>query len=355
MVRCRCSAPLRGRAGSATLRLPPLPASLRVNEPERHPPVDQIRSLTAIRGVAAWWVALYHFHLEMPPLGGGFAERLLGQGFLAVDLFFTLSGFVIALNYTGAFATLTARDYGRFLGRRLARIYPLHVVTLLLFLANPLAILLFSHSGAPGQRYDPVYYLLSLLLLQNWGFVNHLAWNIPAWSISAEWGAYLLFPLLARAVWPRLRTPAATIALAAELLAAAAAILKLPDFLLVPAALALLIHGLRRQPRWVEWVLGWRVLELIGTVSYSTYLVHYFVRDWVKFLLVGTGVPAGVALAVYVTATGLASVALYRLVELPGRRLLRAAFAAGEDVPTPAGARPRSAAGVRAGLLRARG
>ena len=364
-----------------------------MSDPALHSSVPQISTriatLTSIRGVAAWWVVLYHFRLEMPPFGGPLASDVLGHGYLAVDLFFILSGFVIALNYTASFTSLTAKAYRRFLGLRLARVYPLHLVMMLLFLCNPLAIMLFSHHGDPGGRYDPVYYVLSLLLVQNWGFVSDTAWNVPAWSISTEWAAYLLFPLLAWGVAPRLRSAAGGLAvvagalavlvagaaravpglgadiatfglfrcltefaagaglfwayqrrpatasagggtmwlLAAAALVVAAVLLALPDFLLIPPAFALLIYGLSRQPRWADWLLGWRALELLGTVSYSTYLAHYFVRDWVKFLLVGPGKSAGTATVVYLAATALASVLLYRWIELPGRRVFRAVLA----------------------------
>ena len=365
--------------------------------------MPQIPALTAIRGLAAWWVVLYHFREQAPQLGGALLGNALAHGYLAVDLFFTLSGFVIALNYSTALERLTARSYARFLGLRLARIYPLHFVMLLLYLANPLAILLFSHRADPGIRYDATYYLLSLVLLQNWGFVDQLAWNVPAWSISTEWAAYLMFPLLAWGVAPRLRAPAMALALvagslmllsvgavvsvptlgaaiptfglfrcltefaagaglfwlfrhrpatlrhdgtaallAAALLAAASIIWTLPDFLLIPPAFALLIYGLGRQPRWVNWLLGWRGLEWIGTISYSTYLVHYFVRDWIKFLLLGPGQPRWLALSAYLAATALASVLLYRLVEVPGRRSVRAVLGGSARraglAPTQAGA-----------------
>jgi len=57
-------------------------------------------------------------------------------------------------------------------------------------------------------------------------------------------------------------------------------------------------------------------------------MAHYFVRDWVKFLLVRDGIGVAVQLTAYVLATALASVILYRWIEVPGRRRLRAWFGA---------------------------
>ena len=62
----------------------------------------EIRSLTGLRGCAAVMVMLYHFSLSVPvdtlPL-----ESLLHNGYLCVDLFFVLSGFVMAYSQTGLF------------------------------------------------------------------------------------------------------------------------------------------------------------------------------------------------------------------------------------------------------------
>jgi peptidoglycan/LPS O-acetylase OafA/YrhL len=84
----------------------------------------------------------------------------------------------------------TARSYLHFLARRLARIYPLYaiitIVTFLVFQAHLSTLAPVSH---------PVPTLaLNLLMIQAWGFATSIVG--PGWSISTEWGAYLLFPLL---------------------------------------------------------------------------------------------------------------------------------------------------------------
>ena len=106
-----------------------------------------------------------------------------------------LSGFVLALNYAESFRGGLAGATG-FYRPRFARIYPLHFVILMAFLLNPAAIALFSTSGdTSAYRWD--YFGLSLFLVQNWGLSSELAWNDPAWSISTEVFAYLLFPFAA--------------------------------------------------------------------------------------------------------------------------------------------------------------
>lgn len=338
-------------------------------------------ALTALRGLAAWWVVVYHFREQLDLSGMSLLQTLAGHGYLAVDLFFIMSGFVIALNYAGDLRRPSALAVLRFLGFRLARIYPLHLVILVAFLANPLAIHFLSRSGTASDRYAPGYFLQSLFLVQNWGLNSDPAWNIPAWSISTEWGAYLAFPLLAWCLG-RVASPARALAalLAALVLAAGLGYLAgslgndiarggllrcLVEFTLgaavfrlhalaghrlpggavtLAAGLALLLAGLAL--RWPDY--GFALLAMlliiiglldgrsfgaraltcgpllyVGEVSYSTYLVHYLVKDWSKFILVGNGIPPVAAFTAYIGFTAAASVVLYHFVELPGRRLGR--------------------------------
>ena len=90
----------------------------------------EIRALTGVRGMAACLVAIYHFSptKDMAP---GPLHNSVGRGYLWVDLFFVLSGFVIALNYGHLFASGFSRTaFATFLTRRVARIYPLYLAVL---------------------------------------------------------------------------------------------------------------------------------------------------------------------------------------------------------------------------------
>ena len=113
---------------------------------------------------------------------------------LFVDLFFVVSGFVIARQYFGRVSD--AASIGRFLWRRLARIYPLHLATLAFYLALAGAL----HFGAVRTD-NPARYPLSdlpaqFLLLH--AFVGEcLTFNFPSWSLSAEMFCYVLFPAVA--------------------------------------------------------------------------------------------------------------------------------------------------------------
>lgn len=149
-----------------------------------------IRSLTGIRGVAACIVVLYHALHSGPALAG----LLLDKGYLCVDLFFVLSGYVMALNYERLFAPGNASlgNYARFLWLRFARIYPLYIVmTLLVATAGAARLMpLFD----VGDLRSALAWNVALLQAVSFGAGNI---NGPAWSISTEWFAYLMFPLLA--------------------------------------------------------------------------------------------------------------------------------------------------------------
>lgn len=168
-----------------------------------------IAPLTSLRGIAALYVLLHHLlGFFLKNTGDAIAEHtsLIANGYLWVDYFFILSGFLLALLYHEGLKnrTLTLRDY---IVRRFARIYPLHVVILFLFLLVQLALLAKGNDDAFSGNYRMVDFVRSLLLMhavQQDPFFT--PWNGPSWSISAEWCAYLLFPWLVLMLF-RLREP----------------------------------------------------------------------------------------------------------------------------------------------------
>ena len=163
----------------------------------------ELKALTGARGLAAWFVVLFHLRFMMPGLGG--ATGPLSLGYLAVDFFFVLSGFVIWLTYGERLREQGIAGIPDFLKRRVARVWPLHLF--MLGSAVPFALLLAMSGRADWQQYPPGELPLHFLLLQNWGFTDRLTWNVPAWSISCELAAYLVFPFLVMAVdWRKLPT-----------------------------------------------------------------------------------------------------------------------------------------------------
>ncbi len=161
-----------------------------------------LHSLTCARGLAAWMVVLYHIRSAMPWLPDG-VMAVLDKGYLAVDFFFLLSGFVIYLSAHEALLRDGLRAIPAFWRRRFARIYPLYAAMLALTVA--FAALL-AATGRDDSGYPWAELPLHMLMIQNWGFTDALSWNHPAWSISTEMAAYLLFPLLVLAT-PIARAP----------------------------------------------------------------------------------------------------------------------------------------------------
>ncbi|MDP5031436.1 acyltransferase [Paraglaciecola sp.] len=152
-----------------------------------------IPALTSIRGFAALIVLFMHIHETFRNDLPWFS--IFKNGALGVDLFFVLSGFILA--YVYADTTIERRNflgfYNKFIKSRLARIYPLHFFTLLFTLCLVLVIPHF-YERSP-QFYTGLSFILNLFLIQNWGFID-ISWNIVSWSISAEFFMYLLFPFM---------------------------------------------------------------------------------------------------------------------------------------------------------------
>lgn len=112
-----------------------------------------------------------------------------------LDMFFILSGFLIFDRY--GWTGMDPAGYLRFLARRLSRLYPLHLVTLSFFVLVAVAVNLgWVHSEGGQARYDFAALPSNILLTQAWGLHNALTFNYVSWSLSAEWFAYLCFPLL---------------------------------------------------------------------------------------------------------------------------------------------------------------
>lgn len=341
---------------------------------------DELRALTSARGIAAWLVVLYHIRFSIAGLPDP-VLNLFAHGYLAVDFFFLLSGFVIWLGYVDRLRAGGWCAVPEFLRRRIARIWPLHLVVL----AGAVALaLLFAATG----RHDPARFPfaelpLHVLLLQNWGFTQQLSWNVPAWSISTELAAYLLFPLLvlgvdwrrwsgftlvlvlialamalylfldaqgvvrlgqdiARfgltrcivefamgtllcALWLRWRAhwrvAGASAALVAVALFAAWVAGVLPETLAVPVCFSAVLMALALTSGKAGNPLEWAPLHWLGEISYATYLAHYLL--WVAFKLAfvddAYAVPP-LRIAAFLLLLLALSAMLYYLVERPAQR-----------------------------------
>lgn len=163
--------------------------------------LTEIRSHTGLRGFAALLVVAYHLQYSANHLAVEDATSFFRRSYLMVDLFFILSGFIIFyvhdLRRPGALSYRHALD---FLAKRLIRIYPLHLLILILMVSYRLglAALFLADGRAPPTDWSAasLTMLAAQFVLVNAWLLPPNGWNIPSWSISAEFVAYALFPLL---------------------------------------------------------------------------------------------------------------------------------------------------------------
>ena len=164
-----------------------------------------IRQLTGIRLVAAVWVLLYHSQGPLDAigvLGIPVLPDFIRVGRLGVDLFFALSGFILAHTYLSSLGErLKVNKSVRFLWLRLARIYPVHVVMLLIAGFAVTAQSIVTGEELNRSWLNPWDFIKNLLLIQEWGSDPQRGWNFVAWSLSMEWLAYLIFPFMALVLW----------------------------------------------------------------------------------------------------------------------------------------------------------
>jgi peptidoglycan/LPS O-acetylase OafA/YrhL len=167
---------------------------------------SRLNSLDAARGIASLSVVLCHwqhffyesgklpehFNQQAQPLYGILAAFYEHGGHIAVPFFFTLSGFVFFWLYREKFFNRSC-SLASFAISRFARLYPLHIVTLvavlvlqLVFLANYSSYFVYTHN-------DAYHFILNLIFGSYWGFEKGWSFNAPIWSVSIEIGLYAAF------------------------------------------------------------------------------------------------------------------------------------------------------------------
>jgi peptidoglycan/LPS O-acetylase OafA/YrhL len=165
--------------------------------------VAQIPSLTPLRGLAALFVVAFHLQFYIPNLHYEATVPAFLMGYLWVDFFFVLSGFIISHVY-GQWLEDGIRGfrYKSFLYARWTRVYPLHFVVVIAFVAfeffqmglhQALGVLPGFQAFTGGHAASGIF--SQLFLVNSIGLHDRLMWNFASWSISAEFFAYLAFPV----------------------------------------------------------------------------------------------------------------------------------------------------------------
>lgn len=313
-------------------------------------PETEIRLLTSLRGFAALFVMFHHLRYAFVDVQGiNFAlfDLAFGaKGYMWVDFFFILSGFILAYRYCDEFRW-SAPFLRKFWYSRWLRIYPLHFVTLVVFASYEIIFLgmgeLTDHLMAFGAN---------LLLVHGWGHHFGKSWNFPSWSLSAEFAAYLAFPIVI-AVMMYLRrsillnvlasvgllcglfvfyletershaniaevfgvvrcalefslgillfqmrawlAPRVSSAVASVIFVGAGCVgiallqMKMSDFLFVPCAALVVLFGSFAQGRGVR-ILSGRIPYWLGLISFSVYMWHALIGRMFKDLYAHLGRP----------------------------------------------------------------
>ena len=156
----------------------------------------RIDELESLRGIAALLVVFFH----MPKWHPALQNPLFDNAYLMVELFFVLSGFVIQTAYGDALRT--GAEVLRFQFLRLARLYPVHLLFLIVFLGIEIAKWLIVTRGgvddpatAPFAVNDLRAFVENLLLWNGALPDRAFTFNYPSWSISVEFWTYLVFAL----------------------------------------------------------------------------------------------------------------------------------------------------------------
>jgi peptidoglycan/LPS O-acetylase OafA/YrhL len=358
-------------------------------------PANKLLGLEVLRFLTAFAILVFHYRhftfVADKPVGLVNDQlplyRVLhvfyNHGQYGVWVFWCVSGFIFFWKYCDAIADRSVGGW-KFFVLRFSRLYPLHIVTLLLVaLVQPMY---FSRNGYffVYQDNDLTHFALQLLMASNWGFQDALSFNGPIWSISVEVLVYFFFfvMLLATRSWLlNLLVIAACLAAGGQVTAAcqtaSGQIAACFAFFyagglaaMARRAVMLSVHRLAVESTgWLVVVVfsleAWqfkdhfgsmdyllllltftpillfclsrdvvmpsslqKVVEAAGNMTYSSYLLHFPIQLMavVGFAMVRAPIPLydGAFFGLYIGATLAASYFIYRYFEAPAQNLIRA-------------------------------
>jgi peptidoglycan/LPS O-acetylase OafA/YrhL len=185
---------------------------------------SKIFPLTSVRFLAALYVVIDHGADKVPMLSAGnaYVRQFAGLGYVAVNFFFVLSGYILAVVYLQGKSSVNKRN---FWVARIARIYPIYLIVLALDCPHFVHSWIVNHTGAAAQPAIFPTLAMNVMLLQAW-WTRFLAINIPGWSLCAEVFFYAAFPFAGALLW-RLRLRGVLIWSAVIYLVGNAVVLKL--------------------------------------------------------------------------------------------------------------------------------
>lgn len=249
-------------------------------------PPEVLNALTSLRFFAAFLVLCFHYHIEA--FKGEPLPPLISLGYTGVTFFFVLSGFILSHRY--ARTTFDRQESYRFTVARIARIYPVFLLSLVV--ALPEALNHFLHSAGLTYAIRAAGFILAPLGLHAWLPGASCFINCPSWSISTEFFFYAMFPLLMPFVFRRplawlLGTIVVAIAFWALLLPLAHAVNTGKFFRPSPSKTPELLFG--------QFVVAFPILRLpefvLGIACYALWRGYQQIPNaiyWLLFVLAGS-------------------------------------------------------------------
>ncbi len=163
-----------------------------------------IKALSGARAIPPLILVMFHFCEGHGYRGFRWFDMLAAKGYLWVEFFFALSGFILFHVYAARSDEFwRGRAYLPFLRARLIRLYPLHLFMLFVILGLVILLRALAAQGGYTSIYDLPYhpivtlpsFIANLFLIQAWNILPGLTWNGVAWFVSVEFALCLMFPL----------------------------------------------------------------------------------------------------------------------------------------------------------------
>jgi peptidoglycan/LPS O-acetylase OafA/YrhL len=152
-----------------------------------------LNALTGLRFLAAMGVVFYHFSTPILKGRSYVLLNIASDGYIAVDLFYLLSGFILTYSYLSSSGKMlgTRRN---FYAARFARIYPAYFLAFIMAAPSDIVTSLHVNHLMVAVVKLSTSAALVLSLQQAWTPWTAWSWNYPAWSVSVEAFFYILFP-----------------------------------------------------------------------------------------------------------------------------------------------------------------
>jgi peptidoglycan/LPS O-acetylase OafA/YrhL len=353
---------------------------------------NKLLGLEVIRFISAFAVLFWHYQhfsfiaykpsdfvTEQQPFYSIFSF-FYNYGFFGVQVFWCISGFIFFWKYRDTIANKLISSK-QFFVLRFSRLYPLHILTLLLVLSLQIAYFLQKHYFFVLQHNDAKHFMLQIFFASNWGFQNGGSFNVPIWSLSVEVLIYILFFLFLRifgrsiyinigivllcVIAKMAKVPSPIIdcltffyiggfsAIAFQhiekskykklfdslsiifviLAPPATLILKLHEFryfsvlflmIYTPVLLYCAAHDFKTHPAIKNFI------EMIGNLTYSSYLMHFPIQLLIALFCIYAHIAipfySNIFFVFFMTFTLLISYFIYRFFEKPAQTIIRNRF-----------------------------